>query len=79
MREIKIDISLDNLTFGDLEKLDKASRNELTPMELIELLDRVVEGDVRELPLTTMPQIIAALGAAMTELTEESRLPAKND
>ena len=63
----EITISLNNLTFGDLEKLDKAARNELTPAELIELLDRVVEGDVRVLPLTTMPDIIAALSEAMTE------------
>lgn len=76
---MEIQVSLDDLTFGDLEKLDDVSRKKTTPKELVELLDRIVVGDVRALPLTAMPDIIAALSTAMRELTEEADVPEGNE
>jgi len=75
MPEIKIEINLDEFTFGDLEKLDLAGRGELKPSELVEMLSRIVVGDVRQLPMKAMPDIIEAMNQAMAELTQEMKKP----
>ena len=59
-------INLDNLLIGDLEKIDKASRNELPITELVEMLDKVVDGGVRHLPVTVLNDITKALTEAVT-------------
>lgn len=64
----EIRINLDRLTFDDLPRLMRAGEGVLSADELVELLDRIVEGGVRSRPLTLMPQIIAALNNAMSSL-----------
>lgn len=68
MAETEIRINLDALAIGDLETLDKAGRNELPIAVLVDLLDRIVEGGVRHLPLTALPQIVQALNAEVEKL-----------
>ena len=66
---MEIKINLDNLTIGDLELMDQAARGEIPMAELVDLLDRVVEGGVRHLPLTALKDIVAALNAEVERLT----------
>jgi len=63
-----IRVNLDRLTFDDLPRLMRAGEGALNADELVELLDRIVEGGVRNRPLTLMPQVIEALNAAMGSL-----------
>jgi len=58
---MEIEIDLDTLTIGDLETLDRAAQGNLPMSELVDLLDRVVAGGARHLPLSAMRKIIAAL------------------
>lgn len=64
----EVRINLDRLTFDDLPKLMRAGEGTLSADELVELLDRIVEGGVRNRPLTLMPQVIQALNDAMSGL-----------
>jgi hypothetical protein len=64
-----IKVQLDALTIGDLERMDAAARGEVPMSQLIDLLDRVVVGGVRHLPLTALSDIIAALSAAIAEMS----------
>ena len=62
--DIRVDIS--KLTIGDLERLDAAARGDISG--LVELLDRVVEGGARHLPLTAMREIVRALNEEISKL-----------
>ena len=62
--DIRVDIS--KLTIGDLERLDAASRGDISG--LVELLDRVVEGGARHLPLAAMREIVRALNDEIGKL-----------
>jgi|GEM_PF-5973647 len=69
MSEIKIDLG--KLKVKDLELINKAMEvgaQGRFPPELIELLDRVVEGGVRERPLTELGDILAAFTKAMEDV-----------
>jgi len=66
---MKIEVNLDNLTIGDLETLERAGQGDLPMSELIDLLDRVVEGDVRGLPLPSMGEIVQRLNDAVEEMS----------
>lgn len=68
---MEIKVTLENLTIGDLEVLERASRNELRPGELLDFLDRVVIGGVRSLPLSTLGDVVQALAAALAGLTAQ--------
>lgn len=65
---MEIKVTLENLTIGDLEVLDRASRNELSPGELVDFLDRVVVGGARALPLSALGDIVQALTTALAGL-----------
>jgi len=65
---VKIEVNLDNLTIGDLETLDRAADGELPMAELVDLLDRVVDGDVRALPLTAMGDIVTQMNEAVDDM-----------
>ena len=65
---MKVNVNLDNLMIGDLETLDRASAGDLPMTELVNLLDRVVEGNVRELPLPAMRDIVEALNEQVDAL-----------
>lgn len=69
---IQVTVVIENMTIGDLELLDKAGRNELPTAELIEFLDRIVEEDVRTLPITALPVITQALGDAVAGASNPS-------
>ena len=65
MDEIKIEINLDAVTFGDFEKFGGSG---LGSTDLVAFLDRVVVGGVRHLPLTMMRPIMDAFKAQMETL-----------
>lgn len=64
--EIKIDIN--QLTFGDLEIIDKASKGQTELREVIPLLDRIVVGGVRHLPITEMTNVMTAIEKATSDM-----------
>jgi len=64
MTDIRIDIS--RLTIGDLETLEAASRGDMAG--LVALLDRIVEGGARHLPLTAMQEILRALNSEIAQI-----------
>lgn len=68
--EIKIEVNIDALTIGDLELLDRAGTKELAPRELVGLLDRLVVGGVRHLPLSSMSNVATAIGDAIKHETQ---------
>ncbi len=65
----KIVIEMGNLTFGDLEVLESlsegAENGNFKASDMVGFLDRVVEGGVRDLPLTQMSEVVETLTAAM--------------
>lgn len=62
---MEVHVNLDNLTFGDLETLEKADTKELSASELNELLSRALDRDVRGMPLSLMRDILTALNEAI--------------
>ena len=67
IKTLEITIDIDQMTIGDLELLERAGQSELKMTELIDFLDRVVEEDVRTLPITELGNIVKALNAAVGE------------
>lgn len=63
----QIEVHLDRLTIGDLEVLERFSKQETSATELIDFLDRIIDGDVRSLPLAEMGNIIDAVQAGVGE------------
>jgi hypothetical protein len=63
--ESAINVHLERLTIGDLEVLEKFSRRDTTATELIDFLERIVDEDVRSLPLTDMGAIIEAVNESV--------------
>lgn len=59
--QIEVDVNLDELTIGDLETIDKSRRGEIPVSEMLDLLDRVVVGGARHLPLRAMREIVERL------------------
>jgi hypothetical protein len=64
-----ITIDMGELTLGDLETLEKASRKELSTTELISFLDRVVVSGAKNLKLSDLPKITQALIAQTRKLS----------
>ena len=62
--DIRIDIS--RLTIGDLERLDAASQGDIS--QLVDLLDRIVEGGACHLPLAAMREIVRTLNEEISKL-----------
>lgn len=62
--EIKIDLS--SMTFGDLEDAMKWQGGRVGP-EVIPLLNRIVVGGVRHIPIRYMSQIMEAVNNAIQE------------
>ena len=60
-KPLEITVNMEKMTIGDLELLDQS--DQMSGKELIEFLDRIVEGDVRALPITALPQIVDAIKA----------------
>ena len=60
-KPLEIVVNMEKMTIGDLELLDQS--DQMSGKELIEFLDRIVEGDVRALPITALPQIVDAIKA----------------
>lgn len=55
---LNVVVNIDNLLIGDLETLEMARRQEIGIKDMLDLLDRVVEGGVRHLPLRAMQTIV---------------------
>lgn len=60
-KPLEIVVNMEKMTISDLELLDQS--DQMSGKELIEFLDRIVEGDVRALPITALPQIVDAIKA----------------
>lgn len=67
--DVEIRVNLEKMTIGDLELLDRAGKGQLPMNELLDLLDRVVDGGARHLPVTVLGDIVEAIGAAVEEAT----------
>lgn len=65
--DIKIDLS--GLKIKDLALFENAKEGGMSQKSMVEILDRVVVGGAAELPLTVLPEVMAALTAAMAELS----------
>lgn len=63
----KLIVNLDNLTIGDLELFDSWSRGEAPIKNILDVLDRAVEGGVRHLPLSQIGDVVAAIREAVGE------------
>ena len=70
----EIVIEMGGLTFGDLEVLESlsegAENGNFKAGEMGGFLDRVVQGGVRDLPLSQMSEVVEALTAAMAGLMQ---------
>jgi len=70
----KIVIDMGSLTFGDLEVLESlsegAENGDFKAGDMVGFLDRVVEGGVRDLPLSQMSEVVESLTAAMASVME---------
>jgi hypothetical protein len=64
-REIKID--LDKLTIGDIELLAKAGEGGADIKDMLDLLDKIVEGGARHRPITELRYIMAELNKLISE------------
>lgn len=60
-----IEIDLDKLTIGDLELIDRWRSTELPLTDRVKLLDRVVKGGVKHLPLKLYATALDKLGDAV--------------
>lgn len=65
MADTQIVIDLDKMTIADLATFDDTSK--MGPM--VDLLDRVVEGGARHLPVTKLQAIIGALRVQIDGMT----------
>jgi len=67
---IKLTVDVDRLTLGDLELFDKFSEGNTKATELLDFLQRIVVGtDIRTLPLSRMQDVMTAVSAAITQVT----------
>lgn len=64
-----IEVNLSVLKIKDLAFFEDAKAGTLSQRDMIALLDRVVVGGASELPLTVLPDIMAALTQAMSEMS----------
>jgi len=64
-----IQIDLAGMKIKDLELFEKAVSRNMSQTELLGLLDRVVVGGARELPLTELNNVMDALTKAMEKLS----------
>ena len=70
IQKARIEVSLDQLTIGDLDTLESFASGSTKPGEITELLDRCVMGGARQLPLTAIADIVKALGEAISEMAD---------
>jgi hypothetical protein len=63
--DLNITVNVENMLIGDLELLEKAAEGDLTAGSLIEFLDRIIEEDVRSIPLSRMGEINAKIEEAV--------------
>ncbi len=63
-------IEADRLTLDDLETLDRAGAGDARWIEVMDLLDRVIEGGARgkDIPLTQLPIIVERISEAVSGL-----------
>ena len=71
---IDIKINLDRLTVGDMflmEELSTRGDDPSSRMEMLRFLDRIVEGGIMDLPLTSLSAVMEALRAELDKLTAD--------
>jgi hypothetical protein len=64
-RIVEIRANLDMLEIGDLELLERAGKKDLSYKEQIALLDRVIVGGARKLPLKEYGRAVEAVMSAV--------------
>lgn len=64
---IQITIDIEKMKIRDLKLLGRAGRGELPEDELLDFLNRIVEEDIEDMPITALPKITAALSEAVGE------------
>lgn len=69
-KQISVTVDIEKMTIGDLELMEKATGNELSATEMVSFLDRIVEEDVRAMPITALNDIIVALNKAIAASAE---------
>lgn len=66
--KIVIEIDADKLTFGDLELFEKAKQKKATMAELIPLLEKIVVGGIRHIPVARMQEVTEAIEDAIANM-----------
>jgi hypothetical protein len=69
-KTLKIKIDWSALTIGDLVLFDRFQDGSASQTDLVQLLDRVVEGGASHLPLTALHDIMSALQTSMTDMVD---------
>lgn len=67
---LHVALNLDGLTLGDLETLESYSGAEKTPpmCEILGLLNRIVVGGVRDVPVKKLPALFEAIQAEIGQV-----------
>lgn len=65
MTDLEIRIDPKAITFGDLLALESAEKGNMSFRDMTAILDRVVLGGVKGLPIDAFPAIVTALKAAI--------------
>lgn len=80
MTDINITVDISKMTFGDWERMDSWGREGEAPpvSEVLDILDRVVEGGVRHLPITALGDIMEAIRKAVEKSANPSEVATGN-
>ena len=64
-------VNIDALTFGDMEIIDRWGKGQTEFKDALDVLDRVIEGGVRSMPITRAEELMTAIYAAVDAATDE--------
>lgn len=74
--KLAITVDISKMVLSDLEILDNAQvPGKANMKQMLDLLDRVVVGGARSLPLNALPQILEAINKAITEASNPTPVP----
>lgn len=60
-------VHVDRLTIGDLEVLERFSNHNTTAAELIDFVQRLVDEDVRAMPMSSLGAVLDAVNQSIVE------------
>lgn len=69
---LHVALNLDGLTLGDLEMLDSYSDTDNPPpmRDILALLNKIVVGGVRDIPVTKLPALFEAVEAEIRQVAD---------